>query len=168
MDHAVEHSFERKSVISEKALLAEALVHGVGSVTVAGVHSQKRDVIRKESDGTVYVTTKAVYQEELNMVAFARDGKGKCSRLAQPDQATAPEVLSEEQERAKERILSSRDRVTILVGGAGTGKTRMMQSTVNAIEAAGRKVFTFAPSADASRGVLRTRASPMLTRSNDS
>ena len=50
-------------------------------------------------------------------------------------------------------ILNSRDKVTALRGGAGTGKTRMMQSTV-AIEATGKKVYTFAPSAEASRGVL--------------
>jgi F0F1-type ATP synthase beta subunit len=48
--------------------------------------------------------------------------------------------------------------VTAIRGGAGTGKTTMMKETVAAIELADRKVFTFAPSAEASRGVLRTDA----------
>ena len=53
-------------------------------------------------------------------------------------------------------ILNSRDRVTALKGGAGTGKTRMMQATTKAIESTGKEVFTFAPSSEASRGVLRS------------
>jgi len=52
-------------------------------------------------------------------------------------------------------VLGSRDRVTLIRGGAGTGKTSMSLEAAQAIEAAGHKVFAFAPSAEASRGVLR-------------
>jgi len=45
--------------------------------------------------------------------------------------------------------------VILVRGAAGVGKTSMMQEAVEAIEANGSKVFTFAPSAAASRGVLR-------------
>ena len=45
----------------------------------------------------------------------------------------------------------------VIRGGAGTGKTSLMREAVNGIEATGRKVFTFAPSSDASRGVLRSK-----------
>jgi ATP-dependent exoDNAse (exonuclease V) alpha subunit len=55
-------------------------------------------------------------------------------------------------------VISSTDRVTAIRGGAGTGKTTMMKEAVAAIESGGQKVFTFAPSAEASRGVLRTDA----------
>ena len=51
-------------------------------------------------------------------------------------------------------MLNSSDRVIIINGAAGVGKTTMMREAVDAIEAGGSKVFTFAPSADASRGVL--------------
>ncbi len=54
-----------------------------------------------------------------------------------------------------EHVLQSRDRVILIRGAAGVGKTSMMQEAVEAIEAKGIRVFTFAPSADASRGVLR-------------
>lgn len=46
-------------------------------------------------------------------------------------------------------MLSSRDAVTLVRGGAGVGKTTMMQEAVAGIEAQGTKVFTFAPSAGA-------------------
>ena len=52
-------------------------------------------------------------------------------------------------------ILNSRDAVTGLIGRAGTGKTTTTQATAKAIEDAGKKVYAFAPSAKASRGVLR-------------
>ncbi len=55
-------------------------------------------------------------------------------------------------------VLRSPDWVTAIRGGAGTGKTTMMKEAVAAIEASGQKVFTFAPSAEASRGVLRSDA----------
>ena len=48
--------------------------------------------------------------------------------------------------------------MTAVRGGAGTGKTTMIKEAVAAIESGGRKVFTFAPSAEASRGVLRSEA----------
>ena len=40
-------------------------------------------------------------------------------------------------------------------GPAGAGKTTMMQEAVAGIEAGGHRVFTFAPSAESSRGTLR-------------
>ncbi len=55
-------------------------------------------------------------------------------------------------------VLRSTDRIIAIRGGAGTGKTTMMKEAVAAIESTGFKVFTFAPSAEASRGVLRSDA----------
>jgi len=50
----------------------------------------------------------------------------------------------------------SRDTVTGVVGKAGTGKTRMMRATIDALHGeSGQKVFVFAPSSQASRGVLK-------------
>ena len=43
----------------------------------------------------------------------------------------------------------------LLRGAAGVGKTTLMKEAVETIEARGTKVFAFAPSADASRGVLQ-------------
>jgi hypothetical protein len=68
------------------------------------------------------------------------------------------EALSDEQRRAVLHVLHSADRVTAIRGGAGTGKTMMMKEAVAAIESGGHRVFTFAPSAEASRGVLRSEA----------
>jgi conjugative relaxase-like TrwC/TraI family protein len=155
--HAIEHSFERASVVREKQLLAEALMQGVGAVNVEDVKraAQSADVIVKDVGGVRYATTKQVYRDETEMVGFVRKGRGACKRLSALS-VPVESGLTPEQRAAAEKILASRDQVIGLRGGAGTGKTRMMQATVTAIQEGGHQVFTFAPSAEASRNVLRS------------
>jgi conjugative relaxase-like TrwC/TraI family protein len=158
MDYALSHAFERASVIPESELLKTALIHSVGSASVADVRRElSRDgIIRRDRAGLRYATTKDVLQEEISMTAFVRNGRGTRYKLGGENTLPALDPdLSKEQRDAALVILNSRDTVTALKGGAGTGKTRMMQATVAAIKAAGREVYTFAPSAEASRGVLR-------------
>lgn len=157
MDFALAHSFERASVITEKKLVAEALMQSVGAASVQDVWQQAKraDILRKDADGQRFVTTRDVYREELAMVSFARDGRGQHRKLGGTRTPELDPMLSQEQRDAAFLILNSRDTVTGLKGGAGTGKTRMMQATVKAIEEGGKQVFAFAPSAKASRGVLR-------------
>ena len=158
ISHATQHCFERASVVREKQLLAEALMHGVGSVSVDEVRAESGngEIILKDVGGVRYATTKQVYREETDMVAFARQGRGAYRKLSGHDAPPLDTSLTPEQREAAEKILASRDQVIGLRGGAGTGKTRMMQATVAAIRQGGHEVFTFAPSAEASRGVLRS------------
>lgn len=155
MNYAIEHCFERASVCRVNELLKTALIQSVGNASVEEIRSQlnHRELIRKNKLGQEYVTTKAVRQEELLMTAFAREGRGKYKRLGN---VIIDPSLSKEQQAAMTKMLSSRDAVTLLESGAGTGKTTTMKSVVNAIEKSGKKVFAFAPSADASRGVQRS------------
>ena len=71
---------------------------------------------------------------------------------------TAPAVparehtLSPEQLRIARHVWASPDRVILIRGAAGTGKTHTMRHVIDRID---RPVVVLAPSADASRGVLR-------------
>jgi conjugative relaxase-like TrwC/TraI family protein len=157
IDYSLEHSFEKASAVSEKRLQAEALRYGVGSVLpeeVAGL-TKNEGVIAKTVKGQVMATTKKTLDAEVAMLQFAQDGHGKYSPLGDP--AAELPGLSEEQQRAARLILRSRDRVVGVRGAAGTGKTTMMRSTIGAMENGKQKreVFVFAPSAQASRNVLR-------------
>jgi conjugative relaxase-like TrwC/TraI family protein len=157
MDYSLSHCFERGSAIPEAKLLQTALTQSVGSAGVAEIREQlaRDNVIRRERLGQRWVTTQEVLREEISMTDFVREGKGRYARLGGGKKASLDPELSKEQRDAALLILGSSDRVTALKGGAGTGKTRMMQATVDAIEKSGVKVYTFAPSAEASRGVLR-------------
>jgi conjugative relaxase-like TrwC/TraI family protein len=159
VDHAIEHCFERKSVVPERVLIAEALKHGVGKVTLDGVRQEidRQGVITATRGGQVMTTTRAVLAEERRMLGFAREGRGTCKPLGKPDHVIQRDWLNADQRSAVRHVLSSRDRVMLIRGAAGVGKTVTMQETVEAIEQNGKQVFAFAPSADASRGVLREK-----------
>ena len=83
-------------------------------------------------------------------------GQGDGTPAASAGPATPPGVdLNAQQRAAVAHVLGSRDRVTLLRGAAGTGKTTLALEAVRRLEAAGHSVHGFAPSAEASRGVMR-------------
>jgi conjugative relaxase-like TrwC/TraI family protein len=155
MDYAMEHSFERVSVTSEKRLKAEALRYGVGSVLPEAVDkaAHGKEIIRRIHDEELVVTTRAVRREELQMLRFVREGRGKFAPFAKDLKKVGN--LEGEQLAAALHVLTSRDRVVGIRGVAGTGKTHMMKGTIGAMEEHGAgHVFVFAPTAQASRSVL--------------
>ncbi len=160
MDFAVKHCYERASIVTDKELLRQALRYGVGDV---GVEQTKRQLLRDEfiknaMDGHEWFTTHQVLAEEKRLIDFVKDGKGKFKPFRTGGYQFQNKALSDEQRQAVLHVLRSPDRVTAVRGGAGTGKTTMMKEAVVGIESGGQKVFTFAPSAEASRGVLRSDA----------
>lgn len=157
VEYATHHSFERKSVIDERRLIAEALKAGVGQATVEQVTRQVEasDLIRAERNGRRMVTTRELLSEEKQVTRFPREGRGTCAPFAGSCDAFNRDWLSEEQKQAVRHIVTSRDRVILMRGAAGAGKTSLMQETVEHIEAGGTKVVALAPSASASRGTLR-------------
>lgn len=154
---AVTHCFERSAVLPERRLLAEAMKRAVGRASPEAVAESvaREDLIVAERDGRRFATTREVLAEEDRMLAFAREGRGACRPLGKAEHSFTRDWLGDDQRRAVRHVLESPDRVILVRGVAGTGKTTLMQETVEGIEAGGKKVFTFAPSADASRGVLR-------------
>jgi len=160
MDFAMQHCYERASIVTDKELLRHALRFGMGDVDVAQTKRQLlRDELIKESvDGRQWLTTKDVLAEEKRLIDFVADGKGKFKPFGSGKYQFQNQKLSDEQRNAVQHVLQSTERVTAIRGGAGTGKTTMMKEAVAGIESGGAKVFTFAPSAEASRGVLRADA----------
>ncbi|MFO0835807.1 MAG: MobF family relaxase [Phycisphaerales bacterium] len=157
---ALEHCFERSAVVPERVLIAEALKRGAGKAHDHAVIEEvgKAGLLRAERDGRLMVTTKEVLEEEAAMLRFAREGRGACAPINAEFRDCTRSWLNDQQQNAVRHVLHGRDRVMLIRGGAGTGKTTMMQEAREAIEAAGGRVFAFAPSADASHGVLRDEA----------
>ena len=162
MDYAMAHCYERASVVTDRELLREALRYGVGSVEASQVKRQllRDEFVHKENAGRQWFTTQAILAEEGQLINFVRDGKGNCSPLnGKAYQIQNPQLQTpgaREQRDAVFHVLRSCDRVIAIRGAAGTGKTTMLKEAVAGIESAGHKVFAFAPSAEASRGVLRS------------
>lgn len=157
VDHAILHAFERASVVPERALVTRALEYGVGAVTLDGVARElaARRLPGRTVEGRRLVTTPEVLSEEQRVLAFARDGRGRLAPLVGYDRPVSRAWLSAEQQRAVRHLWESPDRVLLVRGAAGTGKTALLQEAVEGIEACGHPVVALAPSAEASRGVLR-------------
>ena len=160
VDHAIKHSFVRDAVVPERKLLTEALKRGIGSVTVEGVKEEmdKRPLIRNEVAGRKMATTQEMVALEGKIIDFARRGRGRCLPLGDPERPCSRAWFNEEQKAAVRHVLGSRDKVTIVRGAAGTGKTTLEQEIGKALAEAGKKVVALAQSVKASREVLRNEA----------
>lgn len=156
MAFAVEHAFERASVLPVKRLLAIALRHGVGQVGMEEVTSELEGhgLLVREYEGERLATTKEVLAEETRILAFAKKGRNAYRPLAAEDRPLA-DWLSGEQQAAIRHVLQSPDRIVLVRGVAGSGKTTLIRSCVDAIQDAGKPILLLAPSAEASRGILR-------------
>ncbi len=158
VDHAIGHGFERSSVVEERKILATALLRGYGAVRIEDAKrdfSGRDEVIRRRYNERDFVTTREVLAEEAAAVAFARDGRGTCKPLAATSERFAPKELNRDQTQAVRHVLTSADRVMLIRGAAGTGKTTLLRAAAGEIEARGSAVHVFAPTTEAARGVLR-------------
>ena len=154
---AIAHEFERKSVVAERVLLTTALKQAVGQTSADEVRRvlDAKGLLVHERLGRRMATTIDVLDEESRAIAFARNGRGTCRQLGQRGRTFRRDWLNASQRAAVNHVLDSRDSVMMIRGAAGVGKTSLMQEAVEAIEENGTKVFAFAPTAEASRTVLR-------------
>ncbi len=160
LQHASERLFEKASVVPDKRLLAAALQHGVGRITVESIkqrlstHLDRRTFLHAMHERQRMVTTPKVLEEEQKMLSTVREGRGQHSPL-KPGHAINDAALSREQRNAVRHVLESTDSVMLVRGRAGVGKTRLMKEVVEAIQRSGRHVAVAAPTAMATHDVLR-------------
>lgn len=157
VDYAVAKLFERQSVVERGHILAAALRFGVGQTTPEAIKEEfeRRQFIGRKIGDEHLCTSVEVLAEEISLLAFVRSGRNSAMPLGGKGRLSFSKKLSDEQRAAVKHLLTSRDQVMAVRGGAGVGKTTLMKDAVAAIEARGLKVFAFAPSAVASRETLR-------------
>jgi len=92
------------------------------------------------------VTTPEMLALEKSVVSWASDGRNALppAGLYRPD-----EKLSDEQNRAVEKLLNSGDRVSVLIGDAGAGKSTTLPAFIRGVHEAGGLTFACAPSSGA-------------------
>ena len=78
--------------------------------------------------------------------------------MGDPDRPCSRDWLNDGQKAAVRHVLASRDRVMIIRGVAGTGKTTLEEEIGEALAEAGKPVIALAQSVKASREVLRNEA----------
>jgi conjugative relaxase-like TrwC/TraI family protein len=152
LQHAADHLFERKSSVPARQLLATTLASGVGQFEVSDAwdHLVSKDRFTALVDGRQFVASRAMLSAERELVRLAGEGRATLAPL-NPDWQVRDDLLNDEQIAAVRHLLGSKSFVTMVVGAAGVGKTTLVKEARNGAEAAGKQVFAFAPSSDASR-----------------
>jgi conjugative relaxase-like TrwC/TraI family protein len=151
LNHAVEHIFERKSVVPEHELLSVALSHRMGAVNLndlKGAVKHLPDLVKTERG----FSTKEILATELALIQTVNAG---CDAVAPLHPGYRPaDWLGEDQRRAIYHVLRTSDRITGLRGLAGSGKTTALRELVAACREAKIEPLFCAPTAAATE-VLR-------------
>ncbi|GAA6168339.1 MobF family relaxase [Sessilibacter corallicola] len=157
---AVNHSLERQSVIPLTRLKEAALREGFGATSdtlIETAFADRDDIIVRHHMGREVATTKAVLQEESDIITFTAKGYGTQDKL-NPDYTVGSITdhntgksfeLAQEQQHAIHTTLNSRDRVQAIEGKAGVGKTTALAALIKGIEAGGNHAVILAPTSEA-------------------
>jgi conjugative relaxase-like TrwC/TraI family protein len=152
LQYAFDHVFERVSVARDYDVLTEALRHGRGHVDAAGLRKQLETweragaVLRSRDE----ITTRESLDRERTLIATVNQGLDRFERLGGRNAAfEVSSRLNEQQKKAVNFVLDSRDFAVNLRGAAGAGKTTTLQEIHRGLRAGGRQVAALAPSQSA-------------------
>lgn len=159
---ARDRNLEREAVVEERAILRDALQRSLGEARLDDIKPElNRRVERGEFLAVAHesgapgrsFTTPAMMRLEQETIECMRPGQGRHSEFVTESTREAIardyEYLNQGQRTAIQEILASRDQVTSLEGGAGTGKTTALGAVRDAAEREGYEVEGFAPTSRA-------------------
>jgi conjugative relaxase-like TrwC/TraI family protein len=145
---AAEHLFERHTVVAEHEFLAEVIRQSYGSHSLADTKAAlvaDQRLLRANDE----ITTQAALDLERGLVAQLNAGVGSEDGGFGFVPSGEDSHLTREQRNAVNTTLDSCDRVTVLRGQAGTGKTQTLTTMIEGVTRYGRGVACFAPSTQA-------------------
>jgi len=149
---AIDHVSEQRSVAPERAFKAAALLHGLGSLTPEQIAAEMvnpvHGLIVGELSGRRMATTERLQAEEDAIVRFATRGKGTAEPVG-VSPALERGRLNDGQWRAVTGLLESQNRVNVVIGPAGAGKTDMLKTYAHGMAMAGQTLAFLATSSDA-------------------
>jgi conjugative relaxase-like TrwC/TraI family protein len=169
---AVDHLFERHSVLKGHQVLAEALNQNLGSLDLTKLTTQvdagKTGLVRLADDPmqplrSEYVTKRGL-KSELWSVNFVNKTKDKFPALN--PRFVPLGKLSPEQSQTVKNVLSTRDQICGVRGVAGAGKTTLQREVHRGLKEAGHGVIAIAPTASAAN-TLRDEGFSQATTAAD-
>jgi conjugative relaxase-like TrwC/TraI family protein len=162
--YARERGTERAAVVDERALIRDALRHGMGETRLpeARAEFERRvqsheliEVERKPGLAGRAFTTGEMQGYEREIIERMRVGQGNRDVLADGEQRQQVQAnhlhLSVSQKHAVEDVLTSRDQMMALEGVAGAGKTTSLAAIREAAVDGGYEVKGLAPTSRAAQ-----------------
>lgn len=142
------HVFERRTVVPLPTFTAEVIRESYGDHPLVDI----KTAVGREQGGLLHahgnVSTQAALDAERDLVTRVDAGVATCVELGFL-RSEVREQLAPEQRVAVEKILNSRDTVTVFRGRAGSGKTTTLAYAIEGMAAVEREVACFAPSTQA-------------------
>ena len=163
----------------EKAMATHERIVWAGEQTKE-IEQKKRgkdgeEYVKKTQIRAEMVTTVETVAREGWLQGFCAEGRGKLSPLMSPEAAAAAAKAAEQkqgfafaddQRAAVISTLTSKDRVSAMIGGAGTGKTTAMRSMVDAAKGLGYETVGLTPSHGARQELLDAGTDKNVTTAN--
>ncbi len=163
---ARDNATEREAVTDMRKVMADALRRNLGLTSYEAVASELNQ--RIESGEFVEIirerrpreaTTQRMLEMEKSNIETMLNGQGQHAPIVGNDARQAVDAIAERQQlrlndnqrTAVEQILTSRDQIIALQGGAGTGKTTALSVLREAAEKEGYEVRGFAPTTRATK-----------------
>jgi conjugative relaxase-like TrwC/TraI family protein len=153
--YAIAHVSEKLSVFPKRELKRVALFYGLGSVTPEQIAAElpRHGVITSEIDGRLMATTEKLQREEDYIVGQAAGGRGSVAPVGVADGLTRTmangKPLNDGQWDATCGLLNSENRVDLVEGPAGAGKSSLLGKFDEGMKLAGEHVSYFATTAAA-------------------
>jgi len=165
INYAINHLSERKTVFTSNEIAEIALNDKLSLINIDDINKRivhlikKQDqlLIAKKRGLTGYYTTKAALDNELKILAMAKEGNNKfapiISKEALPKYQTLTTKLNEGQKQAAELILTSKDQFIGIQGYAGVGKTFMFKPVNEISKRQGKTLIGLSPTGVATKNL---------------
>lgn len=163
---ARDNATEREAVTDMRKVMADALRRNLGLTTYEAVASELRQRIERGEFVEIIrdrrpreATTQRMLQMEKSNIETMLNGQGQHAPIVGQDARQTVDAIAERQQlrlndnqrTAVEQILTNRDQIVGLQGGAGTGKTTALSVLREAAEKEGYEVRGFAPTTRATK-----------------
>ncbi len=149
---AIEHLSEQRSVFAERDVKRTALLFGLGDVTPEAVDWEMRQrrhgLIVQEIDGRQMATTEQLQREEDVIIGIAARGLGSVNAVGVPG-ALERGKLNDGQWAAVTGLLESENKINLVLGPAGAGKTELLKTYDSGMAMKGRTAAFLATTSDA-------------------